>query len=226
MDDTVKLFDGVAVCDGEAVEPLDDAHSIIQPVDGYRFGGDAIALFKYAAQNVLGGARAFDLCSGCGIIGISLALAVGCEVSGAELDTRLCDMSNRSCAVNGLDRVEFRNVDIKHIDRAFKRASYDVVTCNPPFFKADSKPRAVAPAANSELTATFDDIARAAAYLLKDGGAAYFVHTAARLDEILHTCRERGLMPKELTVNVNGKTFLLKCVRGAKQGLVVKTSRF
>ncbi len=226
MGNGVNTLGGAQVRDREAVEPLDEKHCIIQPTDGYRFGGDAIALYKYAAEKTRAESKAFDMCSGCGIVGISLALAVGCEVVGAEIDARLCDMSNRSCALNGLDRVRFINVDVRDIETAFARNAFDVVVCNPPFFKADSKPSAIAPAANSELTVTFDGIVRATAYLLKHGGAAYYVHTSSRLDEILHACRDGGLMPKELIVNTNGKTFLLKCVRGAKQGLAVKTVAF
>lgn len=215
----MKMID-VQIKSGEVIEPLDDTHIIIQPIDGYRFGSDAIALYKYAAEFTDSRDAVFELCSGCGVIGISLAIERGCSVDGAEIDVELCDMSNRSAAANGLKNVAFRNVDLRDM-REVKSAAYDVVLCNPPFFKADSIAASVAPNANSELTVTLDDVVATAARLLKPGGAFGMVYTSSRLDEAIVACREHRIMPKQLTVLGGGKTFLLKAVRGGRPGMTV-----
>lgn len=209
------------VRDGEKAEPLGDGYYIIQSESGYRFGSDAVALAHYASGFARRNSRVFDLCSGCGIIGIMLAISDGCTVDGAEIDGGLCDMSVRSCALNGLDNVRFTNFDIRNADR-LAAAEYDLVVCNPPYYKAGSKPSAVAPQANSELTVTLSDVIVAAKRLLKVGGALCMVYISSRLDEVLIECDRNGLAPKELIVNPNGKTFMLRAVRGGKRGMTVK----
>ncbi|MCH5162781.1 MAG: methyltransferase [Clostridiales bacterium] len=218
------------VNENEVVEPLDEKNIIIQPKSGYRFGGDAVALSKFSAKYIKGGMKVFDLCSGCGVVGILVELATGAEVIGAELDGELCGMSARSAAANGL-KARFFNADIRDFSKdehvhIFTRGAFDAVVCNPPFFKADSRARKIAPTANSELTAKFSDVARASAWLLKSGGALYVVHTSSRLDEVMRTLGDNGLTPKALTVNRNGKTFLLRAVKGGKPGLTVDTEVF
>ncbi|MDE6201438.1 MAG: methyltransferase [Clostridiales bacterium] len=213
------------VLSGEKAEPLGDGYYIIQSENGYRFGSDAVALAHYASGFAHRNSRVFDLCSGCGIIGIMLAIDCGCAVDGAEIDGTLCDMSVRSCALNSLDGVRFVNADIKNADM-FAAAGYDLVVCNPPYYKVDSKPSTVAPQANSELTVTLSDVVATAKRLLKVSGALCMVHISSRLDEVLMECSRNGLAPKELIVNPNGKTFMLRAVRGGKQGMTVKVEEF
>ncbi|MCM1368229.1 MAG: methyltransferase [Roseburia sp.] len=217
----------VNIGSGEIAEPLGDGRVIIQRKDGYRFGSDAIALSHFAAGYVRGENRVADLCSGCGIIGIQLAIDTGAEIVGAEIDETLCDMSVRSCALNGLSRATFYNADVRRLPPdIFKASAFDAVVCNPPFFKANSKPSAVAPTANSEITVTFGDIASAAYRLLKLRGAFFLVHTCSRLDEVLSVCRSVGLTPKDIKINSNRKTFLLRAVKCAKDGLSVDIGEF
>lgn len=211
----------------EKIEPLDDGYGIIQSSALYRFGTDAVALAKFASAHVSRGARVFDLCSGCGIVGILVAIATGAHVDGAELDGALCDMSVRSCAHNGLTDVRFYNADVRELRLAdVGGVRYDTVVCNPPFYKRGTVPRKTAPAASCELTVEFADIVRAAKRLLVQHGEFCFVHTSARLDETLYTCRENGFTPKTLVMNANGKTFLLRCVRGGKPGMDVSVKEF
>ncbi len=210
----------VALCVDEKAEPLGDGYYIIQSKSCYRFGADAVALAHFASEKIGCGDKVFELCSGCGIIGIMLAIERGCAVIGAEIDEKLCDMSVRSCELNGLDRVEFINADIRELN-SLCRDGYDLVVCNPPYFKAGSKAGAF-PQADMESTVTAADVVDAAGRLLKQHGTLYLVHTSSRLDEILCLCRDGGLMPKELVINGNGKTFMLRAVRGGKPGMTVR----
>ncbi len=212
---------------GEKIEPLDDGYGIIQSAELYRFGTDAVALAKFAAARITRENRVLDLCSGCGVVGILIAVATGARVDGAELDGALCDMSVRSCALNGLDGVRFYNADVRDLTLAdVGGIGYDAVVCNPPFYKRGTVPRKIAPAASCELTVEFGDIVRAAKRMLTQRGEFYFVHTATRLDETLCVCGENGLTPKTLVMNANAKTFLLRCVRGGKLGMDVSVKEF
>lgn len=214
--------------ENEVVEPLGDGKYIIQPKIGYRFGSDSVALSKFASRYIKNTDRVFDICSGCGIIGILIALGTGAAVSGAEIDGRLCDMSNRSAKLNELDAVSFINADIRGGDavKTFGVGSFDAVVCNPPYYKTGSKKSSVASSANSEITVTLDDVLSTARSLLKPCGALYLVHITERLDEVLYKCREKKLTPKKLTVNANSKTFMLRCVLLGRSGMTVSTEKF
>lgn len=216
--------------DNEIVEPLDETHSVIQPRRGYRFGADAVALAEFASGYVRKNSVVFDLCSGCGIVGILVALGKEkIKLLGAEIDETLCDMSRRSAKMNGLADFRFYNVDIRDKTAEFSNTHknrVDAVVCNPPYFKPDSRPRTSVPSASCELTVGLDDIVDCARRLLRSGGAFMLVYTCSRLDEALCACAAHGLTPKQLTVNTNGKTFLLRAVKGGKQGLTVGTRKF
>lgn len=222
-DDDGVISDGVT-------EPLDGEHVVIQPQrgKGYRFGKDSIALACFAAEYVKDGAKTLELCSGCGVVGMILALKKRVTLLGVELDETLYRMSVASAERNRLTKVEFINADVRTLTDTHSGSlgRFDAVVCNPPFYKRDSRPSIVAPSANSELTVTFDDVARTANAFLNDGGEFFFVHTASRLDEAVSVCRGYGLTPKNLVIDPNGKTFLLRCVRGGKSGLSVEVKEF
>ena len=56
---------------------------------------------------------------------------------GIELQTECADMAARSVSLNGLDGlVRIDNGDIKEVSCNYKRASFDIVTSNPPYIKA------------------------------------------------------------------------------------------
>lgn len=208
----------IRLSDGERMEPLDSENVIIQSVDGYRFGSDSVALAHFAAERLKKGARVFDLCSGCGIIGIMLAIE-GFNVDGAEIDRDQWDRSVRSVGANQLDNACFYNADIKELG-GFERASYHGVVCNPPFYKASAYIGKNAQA-NAELTVTLSDVAAAARRLLRVNGSFFLVYTAERLDEAMTLCTQNDLFVKELAINKNCKTFMLRAVKGAKRGMNV-----
>ncbi len=218
-----KILSRAIVKSGEKMEPLGGGYAVIQPSDGYRFGTDAVTLARFAGGNISCGARVLDLCSGCGVVGLILCAEKGAKVVGAEIDKDLCDMSNRSAEANMFD-AKFFNIDLKtnELSDICNWRLYDAVTCNPPFFKASSKPRNIAPTANSELTIDFERIAEVTESLLEIGGKFFFVHTLSRLDEIICTCEKHSLRFKKLVINKNRKTFTAMCSLGGKAGLQVE----
>lgn len=208
------------VRDGEKAEPLGDGYYIIQKTDGYRFGADAVALAHFAEEKVTRRDRVLDLCSGCGIIGIMLAISSGAQVDCVEIDGEIAGMSRRSMQLNGLNNIVVTDADARQLGGEIN-AKYDAVVCNPPYYKVNSKPTAIAPQANSEISITLSDVVSIAKRALKVGGALYMTHISSRLDEVVCACRDSGLTVKELVINPNGKTFMLRAVRGGKQGMTL-----
>lgn len=211
------------IYDGERFEPFEDEYGILQRRDCYRFGSDAVSLAKFACRFVDAKSSVFDLCSGGGVIGMTIAIMTNAKVCGAEIDKTLHDMSVRSCLLNGLNDVKFYNADITDLNNEiFTPHVYDAVVCNPPYYKASSLKRNLAPTANSEITVRLSQVITAARHLLKQGGAFFVTHVTSRLDEVICECNALGLAVKEVVIRKNCKTFMLRAVFGGKQGVTVR----
>ena len=111
-------------------------------------------------------------------------------------------MARRSVALNGLEeKITIVTGDLKEASKIFGKASFDVVTCNPPYMnqnhglKNPQEPKAVA---RHEILCTFEDVAREAAAVLKPGGRFYLVHRPHRLLELFETLRRYRLEPKRI----------------------------
>lgn len=219
-DEQIKKY----VKPGEKAEPLGDGYYIIQSEDGYRFGSDAVSLAHFAAEHISKQSRVLDLCSGCGIIGIMLAVDCGADITCVEIDEQLADMSARSVELNGLNNVHVWNIDARLLGAEVGKL--DAVVCNPPYYKVTSKPSSVAPQANSEITITLADVVAISKRALKAGGALYMTHVTSRLDEVMCACRDNGLTVKKVVINPNGKTFMLRAVRGGKPYMALEIKKW
>ena len=99
---------------------------------------------------------------------------------------------------------------------------FDVVTCNPPFFKKCNLNENMEKAlARHEIAITLKEILELAAYHLKDKGKFYLVHRPERLEEILMYANNYNLHAKniEMITTKNGVIMvLIKFVKNAKIG--------
>jgi len=189
----------------EGDERIDDlqcnGYRILQKKDGFCFGMDAVLLAGFA--RVQAGERALDLGTGTGIIPILLsAKTAGDSFTGLEIQEAFSEMAGRSVQLNGLaDRVKIVQGDIREASRLFGKASFDVVTSNPPYMndahglKNPDLPKAIA---RHEVLCTLAELIRETALLLKPGGRFYLVHRPHRLVEIITVLREYKLEPKRM----------------------------
>lgn len=191
---------------------------------------DAVLLSGFAA--VKDGENALDLGTGTGIIPILLeAKTAGRHFSGLEIQHEMADMASRSVALNRLeDRIDIIEGDIREASRIFGRASFDVVTSNPPYMndshglKNPDLPRAIA---RHEILCTLEDVVRETAALLRSGGRFYMVHRPRRLVDIICLLRQYGLEPKRLKfvhpfADKEANMVLVEAVRGGRTMMKVE----
>lgn len=216
---------------GERIDELHrNGYQIIQKTDGFCFGMDAVLLSGFAA--VKDGENALDLGTGTGIIPILLeAKTAGRHFSGLEIQHEMADMASRSVALNRLeDRIDIIEGDIREASRIFGRASFDVVTSNPPYMndshglKNPDLPRAIA---RHEILCTLEDVIRETAALLRSGGRFYMVHRPRRLVDIICLLRQYGLEPKRLKfvhpfADKEANMVLVEAVRGGRTMMKVE----
>ena len=127
---------------------------------------------------------------------------VGARFIGIELQPACADMAARSVSLNGLDGlVRIDNGDIKEVSCNYKKASFDIVTSNPPYIKGShglENPDAPKNIARHEVHVTLDQVIAAAEYALKPGGSFYMIHKPFRLAEIFECLHEHKLEPKRM----------------------------
>lgn len=215
-------------------ERIDDlqrnGYHIIQKKKGFCFGMDAVLLSGFA--QVKEGETAVDLGTGTGIIPILLeAKTKGTHFTGLEIQEEVAEMAERSVRLNQLEtRVDIVRGDIKEASRLFGKASFDVVTSNPPYMndnhglKNPDLPKAIA---RHEVFCTLDDVCREASLLLKSGGRFYMVHRPHRLAEIIMSLKMYKLEPKRMKLvhpfaDKEANMVLIEAVRGGKSMMKVE----
>ena len=118
---------------GERVDDLQNGLFVIKDPKKFCFGMDAVLLSGFA--RVKRGEVALDMGTGTGIIPILLSDRTdGEHFTGLEIQHECAEMADRSVRYNGLeDRVRIVEGDIREAAGIFGAASFDVVTCNPPY---------------------------------------------------------------------------------------------
>ena len=221
----------IAIHEDERVDELHrNNYRIIQNPKKFCFGMDAVLLSGFA--KVMPKEIALDMGTGTGIIPILLeAKTEGKHFTGLEIQDESADMARRSVALNKLaDKVDIVTGDIKEASAVFGLASFDVVTCNPPYMNHSHgivNPGEAKAIARHELLCTFEDVVREASRVLKPGGRFYLVHRPFRLVEIMNKLTEYKLEPKRMKLvhpflDKEPNMVLIECMKGAKSMVKVE----
>ena len=171
------------------LDALSNGCKIYQDPKAFCFGVDALLLCAFA--KIKRSARVIDLGTGNGIIPLALHSShakSGCHYTGLEAQEAAAALARKSVLVNGFENsIKIIQGDIKNVKKLFKPQSFDVVVSNPPYMKVQGSKeseRVEKRIARNEVLCSFDDIAAAAAFLVKENGSVFFVHRPYRLQEI------------------------------------------
>lgn len=175
---------------------------IFQNTDWFSFSLDSVLLPNFVTinknvKNIL------DL--GCGNAPIPLILSTKTDahIVGVEIQKDSYDMALKSVKYNNLEnQIELLNIDMKNIKSIYQGDSFDVVTCNPPYFKYlktsnlnDDEHKVIA---RHEKMITLEEVLSISKYLLKNNGVLAIVHRTERLVEIFNLFQKYGLEVKKV----------------------------
>lgn len=207
-----------------------NGYQIIQNPEKFCFGMDAVLLSGFAKAKK--GDIVLDMGTGTGIIPILMeAKTQAAHLTGLEIQEESADMARRSVALNGLsEKIDIVTGDIKEAGSIFKSASFDIITCNPPYMIGKhglTNPDAPKAIARHEVLCTLEDVVSQAAKLLKPGGHFYMVHRPFRLAEIMVTLSNYKLEPKRMQlvypyVDKEPNMVLIEAVRGGRSRMTVE----
>lgn len=221
----------IVLKENERIDDLQrNGYQIIQNRDKFCFGMDAVLLSGFARAKE--GSYVLDLGTGTGIIPILLeAKTAASHLTGLEIQEESADMARRSVLLNGLeDKISIVTGDIKEAGSLFDAASFDVITCNPPYMIGQhglTNPTDAKAIARHEILCTLEDVVSQTAKLLKPGGNFFMVHRPFRLAEIMVMLSRYKLEPKRLQlvypfVDKEPNMVLIEANRGGRPRLKVE----
>jgi len=207
---------------------------IFQYVEGFKFSLDSILLAEYVKITAKTN-KILDLCSGNASIPLILSTKTVAHIDAFEIQECIYKLGIDSIKYNNLsEQISMYNADIKEIDNYLKNIKYDIIICNPPYFKVDSNKHIneteELAIARHEIRINLDDIFKIAASHLDDKGEFYMVHRVSRLDEIIILANKYNLNVKNVELiktKEDSKPYitLVRCIKNSKLGIKINNER-
>lgn len=207
-----------------------DNMKIIQDTDMFSFSLDSVLLPNFVTlnkniKNIL------DI--GCGNAPIPLILSTktNAHITGVEIQHHVYDMAKRTVNLNNLSQnIEILNEDINELYRTMESDQFDVITCNPPYFKIspnsnfnNSDYKTIA---RHEIKLNLEQLLKISRKLLKNGGVIAIVHRPERLIDIVTEMRKQNIEPKKVQfvypkMGSEANTLLVEGVKNGKPGIKI-----
>ncbi len=201
---------------------------IYQDNDYFLFSLDSVLLANFVTIK-LTDKKIIDLCSGNAPVPMLMSFRTKARIFGVEIQNYIYNMGLESIKENCLDKqIDFINDDVNNLDKRYEKESFDVVTCNPPYFKYlkdslinENIGKAIA---RHEVKITLDEIVKISNYLLKNGGTIAMIHRPERLVEIIDLLKKYGFEPKKIQFGYpksdkEANILLIEAVKNGKSGL-------
>lgn len=175
---------------------------IIQRPDMFNFSLDSTLLADFA-NPLTKTKKILDLGTGNAPIPLFLSLKTNAKIIGVEIQKDVFDIAQRNITLNNLDsQIEIVNDDIKGIHKKYENSEFDLITCNPPFFKhsetSNVNKNDYKTIARHEVLITLEEIIVEAKRLLKTKSMLCMVHRTERIVEIINLLTKHNFAIKRL----------------------------
>lgn len=142
---------------------------------------------------------------GCGNLPVSLILTTKTDASitAVEIQKDVYDIALKNLELNNKqNQINIINADIRDLYKNFETEYYDVIVCNPPFFKVSNDSHLnkndYKTIARHEVFLNLDDLFSISKKILKNNGIISIVHRPERLLDIICAMRKYNIMPKKI----------------------------
>lgn len=165
----------------------DYGYKIVQKSDYFKFSLDSMLLANFVNIN-MSDSNLLDFCTGNCPIPIILSNSIK-NIVAFEVQKEIYELGDESLKLNNINNVKLINDDIKNIGNYYEEGYFDIITCNPPYFKVIDSSRIndnnVKAIARHEILIKLEDIVYLAYKFLRDKGKLYIVYRPDRLMELL-----------------------------------------
>ena len=147
--------------------------------------------------------KIIDFCTGNAPIPMILSTLTNSNIIGVELQKEVYNLAVQSIKINNLeDRITLLNMNVLDIFNVYETDSFDLITCNPPYFRVNEfsnlNNNMIKSIARHEIEIKLEDICRISKKLLKNNGSLVLVHRTDRLSEIINMLLKYNLQPKRI----------------------------
>lgn len=202
---------------------------IVQNTKWFNFSIDSVLLANFVKVN--NKQRILDLCTGNAPIPLFLSTKTKSNIIGIEIQKKVYDLAVKSVKLNDLEKqITIINNDCKNAYKDFETDTFDLITCNPPYFKyIDSNninKNDVKAVARHEISLKLEDIFKISKKILKNGGKIALIHRTDRLIDIITLMKKYNIEPKRLQFvypffDSSSNLVLIEGVKNGKTGLKV-----
>lgn len=203
---------------------------IVQDTDYFNFSLDSVLLYNFVKLKP--NMKVIDLCSGNCPIPLMISTQVKEKIYAVELQKEIYNLGKESIEINQLcDKIELLNMDVKDLSKKFETDTFDLITCNPPYFKVNEETKKnineVKSIARHEIKVNLEDIIKLSRKLLKNNGSLVLVHRPERLNEIIILMNKYNISPKRIQFiypkdNANANTLLIQGTKNGNNALKVE----
>lgn len=173
---------------------------IVQDTNYFNFSLDSVLLYNFL--NLKKNMKIIDICSGNCPIPLMISKKVKEKIYAVELQKEIYELGKESIELNNINNIELLNMDAKDITNIFETDSFDLLTCNPPYFKTNNNSKLndndIKSIARHEIKINIDDIMKIAKKILKNNGSIVLVHRPDRLSDIIIKMKENNISPKKI----------------------------
>ena len=107
---------------------------IVQNKNYFNFSLDSVLLPNFVIINP-NTKIILDLCTGNAPVPLILSTKTRAKMIGVELQEEIYDLAKESVELNNIDNIELLNIDAKDVINKYETDTFDIITCNPPYFK-------------------------------------------------------------------------------------------
>ena len=197
---------------------------IIQDTDMFNFSLDSVLLPNFVTINKKT-KKILDIGSGNAPIPLILSTLTDAQIMAVEIQKDVYELGKESIKINKLEnRIDFINADINELYKEIDTETFDVITCNPPYFKVneisnlnDSEYKTIA---RHEIKLDLEKLFKIAKKLLKNKGNIAIVHRPERLSDIVSKMKKNNIEPKRIQFvypSINSEANIL-LIEGTKNG--------
>jgi len=203
---------------------------IVQDNEMFNFSLDSVLLPNFVTINKKID-RILDI--GCGNAPIPLILSTktDAKITGVEIQKEVYDLAIESININKKEnQINIINKDINDYYKEIETDSFDVITCNPPFFKyietSNINKNDYKTIARHEVKLNLNQLFTIAKKLLKNNGVIAIVHRPERFVEVVEEMKKNNIEPKRVQFvypkkNMEANIMLIEGSKNGNPGLKI-----
>ncbi len=205
---------------------------IVQNPNWFNFSLDSVLLANFVKVN--NKQKIIDFCSGNAPVPLFLSTKTKSKITGVELQKPIFDLAVKSIKLNKLkDQIQMINKDVKELSKLYETDTFDLITCNPPYFKYENNDNInneeIKAIARHEIKLNLEDIFKCAKKILKNNGKIAIVHKTDRLIDIIFYMKNNNIEPKRIQfiypfLESRSNLVIIEGAKNAKPGLIVEKS--